>query len=411
VASGLASPVALTHAGDGSGRLFVVDQVGVIRVIDAGGTLLPTPYLDLAGRVVTVEPTFDERGALGLAFHPDFATNGRLFVRYSAPRLGMPGEPCFGPPYDCHDEILSEFQVAGDPTTTHVVDPATEQVLFRVAEPQFNHDAGDLHFGPDDGYLYFTLGDGGGAHDGLADPVPSHGPIGNGQDLDTTLGKVLRIDVDSAPSPGLAYAIPPTNPFAGGGGAPEIYAWGFRNPYRFSFDDGPGGSGDLIVADVGQNLYEEVDVVELGQNYGWVLREGFHCFDPFDPENPPPTCPTTGLGGEPLRDPVLEYDHDVGLAVVGGYVYRGSDVPLLVGKYFFGDFSRDFGPTGQLFHADVAGVNAWIRVSPMLPGDAPLGRVLKGIGEDEDGELYVLTGAGLSPTGTTGTVHRVVAAP
>lgn len=427
VAEGLTAPLMLTHAGDGSGRLFVIDQVGQIRIIDASGTLLPTPFLDLSSQLVTVGIeffpgfVFDERGLLGLAFHPDYVTNGRFFVRYSAPRTSTGIEPCdlaglldvLGQPVGCHEEILSEFSVLGDPATSNVADPASEIILFRVDEPQFNHNSGHVAFGPD-GFLYWTLGDGGGANDGLdgGDPpgsAPLHGPIGNGQNIETALGSVLRIDVDSTPDIGLPYAIPPDNPFVGVTGVDEIYAYGLRNPYRFSFDDGPGGDGSLYVADVGQALFEEINKVTLGGNYGWVIREGFQCFDPLAPSIPPANCPTTGAAGEPLLDPILEYNHGVGIAVIGGYVYRGSAFPPLVGRYVFGDFSQDFGPTGQLFYADLTGPDAFVRRTfNIAPDLLPLGQALFGLGQGEDGELYVLASDNIGPVGNAGVVKKIV---
>jgi glucose/arabinose dehydrogenase len=279
VASGLTAPVAVTHAPDRSGRLFIVDQAGQIRVV-RDGDLLPTPFLDISAELPALNPFFDERGLLGLAFHPRYARNGRFFVRYSAPRTGDPGEPCFGTSRGCHEEILAEYSVSDD--DPDVADPSSEKILFRVDEPQFNHDAGTVAFGPDE-FLYFSLGDGGGANDGLTDTPPSHGPIGHGQNIETPLGAILRIDVDGPPDPGLEYDIPGDNPFVGAPGVDEIYAYGMRNPYKFSFDDGPGGDGSLFVADVGQNLFEEVNIVEQGGNYGWVTKEGFSCFDPFNP--------------------------------------------------------------------------------------------------------------------------------
>ncbi len=335
VASGLTSPVSLTHAGDGSGRLFVVDQAGMIRIIDGNGVLLPDPFLDLTAEIPPLNPEFDERGVLGLAFHPNYAGNGRFFVRYSRPRIGDPSEPCFGTSRGCHEEVLAEFSVSADPD---IANPGGK-IIFGIDEPQFNHDAGEVAFGPD-GFLYFSLGDGGGGHDGLADDPPSHGPDGHGQNIDTALGAILRIDVDS----GSPYAIPADNPFVGTEGLDEIYAYGLRNPYRFSFDDGPGGDGSLFLADVGQELFEEIDIIVKGGNYGWVLREGAHCFDPFDPFNPPESCDTSGL-----IDPIAEYTHaDGGVAIVGGFVYRGIASPSLDGLYVFGDFSADFGPNGRL---------------------------------------------------------------
>lgn len=412
VATGLTSPVTLTHANDGSGRLFVVDQAGLIRVID-NGVLLPTPFLDLTAKLPTLGAFFDERGLLGMAFHPDYANNGRFFVRYSTPRTGGLYEPCTTATFNpgCHAEVLAEYQVsASDPNQA---DPGSEVILFSVDEPQFNHNAGTVGFGPD-GYLYFSLGDGGGANDGLNDPDLPHGPIGNGQNIDTALGSLLRIDVDGPPAPGLNYAIPPDNPFVGGPGLDEIYAYGFRNPFTFTFDDGPGGDNTLYLADVGQDLFEEVDIVVKGGNYGWAIREGAHCFDPFAPTSPPATCPTTGtVLGDPLIEPVSEYTHLAGgLSVISGHVYRGSESPELVGEYIYGDFSGDFGPTGRLYYFDTTGPDAFVREEFFLaPNDDPFGQFLKGFGEDEDGEIYVLASDELAPSGNTGIVYRIVAVP
>ncbi len=442
-ATPLTAPVFLTHAGDGTGRLFIVDQVGQIRIVK-NGALLATPFLDLTSKIIDINEFFDERGVLGLAFHPDYANNGRFFVRYSAPRAGDPAEPCNDPKgfvVGCHTAVLAEYAVSmGDPD---VADPTSEFILIEVDEPQFNHNSGQVLFGPD-GLLYFSLGDGGGANDGLADgdppgSAPSHGPIGNGQNIDTVLGSVLRVDVDSPPDPGLAYKIPPGNPFAGGGGAPEIYAYGFRNPYRFSF-----GTVDmddtLIVADVGQNLFEEIDFIPVAAtpgllNYGWVIREGFDCFDPLDPLVPPSTCDETGASAEPLLDPVVDYPHPTpcaenadctdlaafcndqgfcanaaGIAAIGGFVYRGDAYPPMTGRYVFGDFGQDFLlPSGRLFYMDVEGPEAFtIREFYLAPDGNPLGQALFGIGEDEDGELYVLASDNIGPTGTAGVVYRIV---
>ncbi len=412
VASGLVSPVAVTHSGDGTGRLFIVDQAGFIRVVD-GGVLLPAPFLDLSVTIPTLSPAFDERGVLGLAFHPDYETNGRFFVRYSLPRAGLPAEPCNDPLgfiVGCHEEILAEYHVLGDPLTSNVADPASEVILFRVDKPQFNHDAGGVAFGPD-GLLYWTYGDGGGAHDGLADVPPSHGPFGNGQNIDAALGKVLRIDVDSPPDVGLNYHVPIDNPFVGAPGLDEIYAYGLRNPYQFSFDDGPGGTGQLYVGDVGQALYEEVDIVVKGGNYGWVIREGFHCFDPFNPGTPPVSCPTLGALGEPLLDPVSEYSHvEGGVSVIGGFVYRGAGCPSLVGEYIYGDFAApDFSPSGRIYYFDTTGPDAYVRREFFLAPDGdPFGQYLKGFGEDEDGEVYVCGTTDLAPAGTSGKGYRIV---
>lgn len=398
VADGLTAPISVTHAGDGSGRLFIVDQVGSIRIVD-DGLLLPAPFLDLAGTTVTVNPFFDERGALGIAFHPEYENNGRFFVRYSAPRDGAAGEPCFGTSRGCHAEVLAEFSVSANP---NVANPAGT-ILFSADQPQFNHDGGGIAFGPD-GYLYFTLGDGGGAHDGLADSPPSHGPIGNAQDIFNPLGAILRIDVDG----GAPYAIPSDNPFVGAPGEDEIYAYGLRNPYRFSFDR---ETGELYLADVGQNLFEEINIIENGGNYGWVTREGFHCFDPADPLNPPAACAATGPLGEPLLDPIAEYDHGDGIAVIGGFVYRGNRFRELEGQYVFGDFSQTFFPAqGRLFYLDPDNP-AQISAFRIGDNDVQLGLYLLGIGEGEDGELYVATSENLGPGGTTGKVFRIERVP
>jgi len=416
VAAGLVAPLSVTHANDGSGRLFIVEQSGQIRIVK-DGALLETPFLDIADRLPDLGTFFDERGLLGLAFHPDYANNGRFFVRYSAPREGDPNEPCADPGGfipGCHSEVLAEFSVsAGNPD---LADPGSEIVLFAVDEPQFNHDGGDVAFGPD-GFLYFALGDGGGAHDGLADDPPSHGPIGHGQNINTALGAMLRIDVDNPPAPPLPYAIPPDNPFVGADGLDEIYAYGLRNPYRFSFDNGPGGAGALYLADVGQNLFEEVNIIERGGNYGWVIREGTHCFDPFNPRNPPAACPSTGPLGEPLLDPIVDYSHpdsgffpEGGITVIGGFVYRGSRSPSLFGTYVFGDFAQEFvTPTGSLYFLVEPSPGSFeIREFQIGPGNRPYGLFLKGFGEGEDGEVYVCGSTALAPFGDTGVVERLV---
>ncbi len=444
VASGLVAPLGVTHAGDGSGRLFITEQTGQIRIVE-NGNLLATPFLDISGRLPTLNTFFDERGLLGVAFHPKYQTNGRFFVRYSSPREGDPGEPCFGTSRGCHSEVLAEYAVSEE--DPNLANPAMEITLFTVEEPQFNHDAGEVAFGPD-GFLYFSLGDGGGAHDGLADSPPSHGPIGNGQNIETPLGAMLRIDVDkrtichkgntiqvrvsaepahlahgdslgscAGDAPETIYAIPPTNPFVKQAGFDEIYAYGLRNPYKFSFDDGPGGDGALYLGDVGQNLFEEIDIIERGGNYGWVIREGFHCFDPFNPTSPPADCSDIGPNGEPLIDPIVEYSHpgsgigfEGGITVIGGFVYRGSASLSLTGNYIFGDFAQAFfTPSGTLYYLEnPRGVAPVIQQFQIGLDDRPYGLFLKGFGEDEDGEVYACGSIALAPTGNTGVCQRIV---
>jgi glucose/arabinose dehydrogenase len=412
VASGLVAPVQLKVPPDNSGRMFIVDQAGMIRILQ-NGTLLPAPFLDLTSTIVTLNTGYDERGLLGVTFHPQFATNGRFFVRYSRPRTGVLGEPCFGTSRGCHTEVLAEYTV--NPPSSNVANP-TGTVLFTVDKPQFNHNSGGIAFGPD-GFLYFSMGDGGGANDGLADMPPSHGPTGNAQNLGVSMGKVLRFDVSV---PGIAIA-PPSNPFFTTVGAYQpIYAYGFRNPYDFSFDDfGPGATNALIVADVGQDAFEELDVVTIGGNYGWPIREGLHCFDPFHTTTPPATCPSAGL-----IDPLFDYPHSVtiagspspiGLAIIGGYVYRGSAFPGAVGKYLFADFSTSFGAAdGHLFYTDmsVSPSAAGPQLRPKLGAtDRTLGKFVKGMGRDAAGEVYVLVGGTLGPAGATGEVLQIVPCP
>ncbi len=397
VVTGLKAPVLVTNAGDGSGRLFIVDQTGKVWIMK-NGAVLPTPFLEiLPPELVNVNPGYDERGLLGLAFHPDFASNGRVFARYSKPRTGSAGEPCVGTGRGCHEEVLVEYRVFVD--NPDKVNPATAKYLLRISKPQFNHNSGAIAFGPD-GYLYMGMGDGGGANDGLADTPPSHGPFGNAQNINVLMGKMLRLDVDH----GDPYGIPSDNPFASSDGADEIFAYGMRNPFMFSFDDGPGGTGSLWLGEVGQDLFEEIDIVEKGKNYGWVIREGFHCFDPFHPTVPPTSCDSTGM-----TDPIVDYAHsEGGIAVVGGYVYRGAEFPGLRGVYVFGDFSTSFtAADGHLFYIDTNQAN-WTMQRPLLRGTtAPLAQYVKGVGRDEDGELYICVSKVLGPTGTSGQVLKL----
>ncbi|MFO7265921.1 MAG: PQQ-dependent sugar dehydrogenase [Limnochordales bacterium] len=395
VADGFNSPVHLTSPPDGTGRLFVVDRIGVVYIIDAEGRLLPEPFLDLRDALVPLRSNFDERGLLGLAFHPGFAQNGRFFVYYSAPR--RPEAPAN---WD-HTARIAEFRVS--PDNPNRADRASERVVLEIDQPQFNHNGGALAFGPD-GYLYISLGDGGGANDvGVG-----HGPMGNGQDINTLLGKILRIDVDG----GDPYGIPPDNPFVGQEGRDEIYAWGFRNPFRMSFDRG--GDRELFVADVGQANFEEVNIVNRPGNYGWRIKEGTHWFDPDRPDEVITEGPTVGPRGEPLIDPIIEYRNrgsspdGVGVSVIGGYVYRGSAIPELYGRYVFADWSRAFNRgAGVIMTAE----------RPAEPGAMwpwqivmELEEFILGLGEDADGELYVLTTEQTGPVGNTGKVYKIVPA-
>jgi glucose/arabinose dehydrogenase len=276
---------------------YVVEKRGVIWRVPANTSSAAdvTLFADLRERVNSVP---QEAGMLGIAFHPDFDQNGQVFISYTAPSQASPANL---------QSRVSRFVSNNDGAS---LDATSEQILLAVSQPFENHNGGNVEFGPD-GLLYIGLGDGGAAGD----------PQGNGQNVNTLLGKMLRIDVDS----GTPYGIPADNPFAGGGGRPEIYAWGLRNPWRFSFDS---ASGTLLAGDVGQDAFEEIDIIELGGNYGWRTREGAHCFSPSV------GCNTAGL-----IDPIAEYGHDEGISVTGGYLYRGSAIASIVGQYVFTDFA------------------------------------------------------------------------
>ncbi|MGA2491176.1 MAG: PQQ-dependent sugar dehydrogenase, partial [Anaerolineales bacterium] len=291
VISGLKLPVDIQNAGDGSGRLFVVEKRGRILIFK-DGQLLPTPFLDISTKVGS---QYTEQGLLGLAFHPNYAQSGVFFVNYTDGN---------------GNTVIARFNVS--PDDPNRADPASEVDLLHVNQPYNNHNGGGLAFGPD-GYLYIGLGDGGSEGD----------PLGNGQNLQTLLGKMLRIDVDH----GDLYAIPPDNPFAKGGGLPEIWAYGLRNPWRFSFDR---ATGNMYIADVGQDTWEEIDFVPSGMpggmNFGWSYYEGMHAYKGQPPAN------------VPFVWPVTEYSHAYGCAVTGGNVYRGPALPEWQGVYFYGDY-------------------------------------------------------------------------
>ncbi len=338
MAGGLTEPVGLTHAGDGSGRLFIIEQQGIIRIWK-DGKLLAAPFLDLRRQVTAG----GERGLLGLAFHPKFSTTGRLFVNYtSTARLSRKLQT-----------IISEFRIGKQADRA---DPASERILLTVPQPYDNHNGGHIAFGPD-GYLYIGLGDGGSGND----------PHNYGQSLSTLLGKMLRIDVDRADRPN-AYAIPPDNPFANtAGAAPEIWAYGFRNPWRYAFDP---VTGRFYVGDVGQKAREEIDRVEKGKNYGWRIMEGTICTPGVNP-----SCDRKGL-----TPPILDYPRSEGISVIGGAVYRGRAIPGLCGVYLYGDFG-----SGRLWGlrddgATVTGATLLLKT----------GRPISAFGEDEQYEFYVV---------------------
>ncbi len=415
VASGIPSPVDLKSFPDGSGRLAVVDQAGKVHIL-VGGGLLATPFLDVSPRLVSPlgiigshdENDFDERGLLGLAFHADFADPGkpgyrRLFTYTSEPVSGPADFTTDPPPTTVnHQSVVAEWRV--NTLNPDTVDTTSRREILRINQPQFNHNGGMLAFGPD-GYLYISLGDGGAGND-VGD---GHGASGNGQNKNTVHGSILRIDPldpsmttgsSDGPSANGRYRVPADNPFVGASGVDEIYAYGLRNPFRFSFDE---ATGRLIVGDVGQNRVEEIDIVVKGGNYGWNLKEGSFRFDPAT------GGVSTDLSGLPpdLIDPVAEYDHDDGISIIGGYVYTGTAIPELAGKYVFGDFSRSLGsPDGRLFYADLpTGQIVEFRIGPT---DRDLGFFVKGFGIDAEGEVYVLASANLGPYGTGGVVLKIV---
>jgi len=400
IATNFVSPVVLTPYPDASRRLVVVDQIGVASIVGADGQT--TPFLDLRSRMAKLNNGFDERGFLGLAFHPRFQETKKVYALYNAPlREGGPAE------WDNTIHVC-EFKVdnAGRP------DPNSERVVLTIDKPYFNHNGGCLAFGPD-GLLYISVGDGGNGNDEGKRPE-----TGNGQNLNTLLGKVLRIDVDH----GQPYAIPSDNPFAHGPGKPEIFAYGLRNPWRMSFDRG--GDHELFAGDIGQDLFEEVDIIRRGANYGWRIREGLHCFNPKDTHRPPEDCPKVGADGSPLVDPIFEYknfkafpkDPEArGVSVVGGFVYRGKALPRLEGRYVFADWSRNFVlPDGVVYVATRPGdgQGKW-KIEP-LPLDKHLdGRVgafIVSMGQDAEGELYVLTNGSNSLIGKNGKIYKLAPA-
>jgi len=334
IADDLRSPVFLTHAGDDSGRMFVVEKRGTIAIL-RDGARDAMPFLDIADLITS---SGSEQGLLGLAFHPDYAENGRFFVYYTA-RNG--------------DNTLARYQVSGDPD---VADPASGLVLFAVKDPAANHNGGMLAFGPD-GFLYVGLGDGGSGGD----------PWGNGQNRLALLGKLLRLDVDGDEP----YTIPPDNPWPNGENEarPEIWAYGLRNPWRFSFDR---ATGDLYIGDVGQNAYEEIDFQPAGssggQNYGWNTREGLHCFR------------ANNCTSAEMIDPIGEYAHDEGCSVTGGYVYRGAAFPSLQGLYIFGDYC-----SGRIWSLSRDAAGQWQQRKLLDSGLS-----ISSFGEDAAGELYTI---------------------
>ena len=408
VADNFVSPIGVVPIPDNTGRLIVIDQIGRLWVLDAEGNKLPTPFIDLTSRMQPLNPGFDERGLLGVAFHPQYASNGRLFIYYNAPpRTGGPT------PTTTWNNLarFSEFRISADP---NIVDMGSERVFLEIDDPQGNHNGGTLIFG-EDGYLYISIGDGGGANDTPVGHVPDWYLVnggGNGQDVEANLwGSILRLDMDGA----MPYGIPGDNPFVGKPGLDEIYAYGFRNPYRMSFD--MGGSNRLFVGDAGQVLYEEVSVVEKGGNYGWNVKEGTHCFSTATPLVSLNDCPTIDPLGNRLIDPVIEMLNLANpasgvktLTVIGGHVYRGKDIQGLKGQYVFGSFSKAGTPQGEIFVAKPAGPGLWpFQELSFESFTDHLGQFVKGFGQDLNGEMYIATSTSIGPAGNSGKVYKIVA--
>lgn len=406
VASGMTAPnwgTSIPGCNTRSGRMAVTDQDGILWDVNlANGET--TVLLDVSDRLVSLgvagPGSFDERGLLGVAFHPDFAENGLLYTYTSEPVNGEADFSTLPDGVDAnHQSVIAEWQIPEPCNSDSVVDPGSARELLRIDQPQFNHDGGTLTFGPDD-MLYVSLGDGGAADD----QGVGHVPGGNGQDPSNILGTILRIDPDGDNAANGQYGIPEDNPFVVDGIAvEEIYAYGFRNPFRFSFDS---RTGEMYVADVGQNDIEEIDIGEAGGNYGWRIKEGSFCFEPNGAE--PGYVFECGPDDAPedLIDPIAEYDHDEGIAVVGGFVYRGKSIPPLRGRYVFGDYFHPASNSGRLFFLQK---NDEIRELRFADRDT-LGLSLLGFGQDANGELYVLANQTGTPFGDTGVVLRVAPA-
>lgn len=417
VAEGLAAPTDLTPVPGSPGKLLLLDQPGRAYFI-VDGERMSEPALDIRDRVVELMDSFDERGLLGVAFHPGFADESspghrKLYAYFSAPyeegAADFPVEDMDGEGPPNHQGVVAEWKIsASDPNT---IAPDSYRELMRIDQPQWNHDGGSLVFGPD-GFLYLSLGDGGDAND----YAPGHVPGGNGQHPANILGSIIRIDPlgrAGEKSDNGQYSIPPDNPFVGieGRGAPlaEIWAFGLRNVWGMSFDP---ETGRLIAADVGQDKIEEVDIIRPGGNYGWPIKEGTFYFKQTAPADK--NISHEPIDGEPtaeLIDPALQYDHGEGESVTGGYVYRGEAIPALQGSYVFGDWNHRGGAgkgfKGRLFYGDLnEGTIHELRIA---------GRDGKGLdvavtafGRDHDGELYLLSNTAQGPAGGEGQVWKLV---
>lgn len=396
VVDGLIAPLGLAVPDDGSGRMFVYDQAGPVWVVTEADGKLPAPLLDVSGRLVPLD-RYDERGLLGLAAHPNFAESPFVYTYTSEPVDGKADFVNVMPAgaKNNHQSVIAEWRI--DPNDPNRVDPNSRRELLRIDQPQSNHNGGTLRFGPD-GFLYISLGDGGRAND-VAD---GHVEGGNAQSLERIYGKLLRIDVDGNNSANGQYGIPVDNPFVSEDGLDEIYAYGLRNPYTYSFDS---LTGDLYLGDAGQNAIEEVDIIVSGGNYGWNHKEGSFWFDSVTDNIGEVVTGPVRPAPPDLIDPIAEYDHDEGSVVVAGYVYRGDGVPALRDRYVFGDWGSFGAPSARLFSLDPNFVIEELRIGLV---DRPAGFWLRGFGQGADGELYVFGSTVLGPTGDTGQMLKIV---
>ena len=400
VITGINTPLAMVQP-PGDSQMFIVEQNGRIRILD-NGKLAPNPFLDIRSKIKPLFHDFDERGLLGLAFHPKFKENGKFYVAYSA-HLDYQSDLGQMLWYD-HSNVVEEYTVSA--SDRNAADPSSARRIMSNSWPQFNHNGHWIGFGPD-GKLYVSTGDGGYANDwGIG-----HNPMtGNGQDLTINLGKILRIDVDTR-SPGKPYGIPPDNPFAGKKDVnPEIWAYGVRNPWRCSFDMGS-TAAELYCGDVQQNSYETIKLIGKGQNMGWRRIEGnMRCFDYLKPDDHPASCDKSGI-----TPAIIEYNNCTakpngckGISVTGGYVYRGANAAMK-GKYIFGDWSKSFAEMdGQIFIGTKGGDGKWsMEVAEVtnMPGKLPY---VLAFAQDANGEVYVLTSITTGPNGSLDTIYKIV---
>jgi glucose/arabinose dehydrogenase len=358
--------LALENAHDGSGRIFIAEQAGRIMIVK-NGKLFKEPFLNIKSLLVPIKNEYMDVGILGFAFHPDYKTNGLFFVHYSAPS---------DKGYD-NKSVLAEFKVnANNPDKAN----PERKIILEVEQPEQNHNGGNIVFDKN-GYLYIGFGDGGGQGD-------AHGTVGNGQDLNQLLSKIIRIDIDH----GNPYSIPKDNPFVGKEGRDEIWCYGMRMPWRISFDE---KTGELFCGDVGQNLYEEVNIIERGKNYGWRAMEGFHPFDSV----------MHAKGGD-FALPVIEYKHPEGISITGGYVYRGKQFPALQGKYVFGDWAF------KVFYMDKNTKQQWVKHDSKFEGksDNTFDFRINSFGVDEAGEIYMVTQNEIGAINPSGVVYRIMLA-